>query len=75
MILSVCLFVLWLKVPVNNVSVMSGMEPLLPGYYQYFLGIKCLAQGQNTAERGSEPLISRSGIRCSTNEPPRSPSQ
>ena len=67
MILSVCSFVLRLNVPVNDVSV-----PLLPGYYQYFLGIKSLAKGHNTAEVGFEPPTSRSGIRCSTNEPPRS---
>ena len=31
------------------------MEPPLPGYYQYFLGVKCLAQGHNTVEVGFEP--------------------
>ena len=29
-----------------------GTELLLPGYYQYFRGVKCLAQGHNTAEVG-----------------------
>ena len=29
-----------------------GTEPLLPGYYQYFRGVKCLALGHNTAEVG-----------------------
>ena len=41
--------------------------------YQYFRGVKCLAQGHNTAAVGIEPLTSRSGIRHSTTEPPRSP--
>ena len=27
-----------------------GTEPPLPGYYQYFRGVKCLAQGHNTAK-------------------------
>ena len=40
---------------------------------QYFRGVKCLAQGHNTAAAGLEPLTSRSGIRHSTTEPPRSP--
>ena len=40
---------------------------------QYFWGVKCLAQGHNTAEVGIEPLTSRSGVRHSTTEPPRSP--
>ena len=39
---------------------------------QYFRGVKCLAQGQNTAEVGFEPQTSRSGVRHSTTEPPRS---
>ena len=42
---------------------------------QYFRGVKCLAQGHNTAEVGLEPRTSRSGVRHSTTEPPRSPSQ
>ena len=29
-----------------------GTEPTLPGYYQYFWGVKCLAQGHNTVEVG-----------------------
>ena len=41
---------------------------------QYFRGVKCLAQGHNTAAVGFEPPISRSGVRHSTTEPPRSPS-
>ena len=32
-----------------------GMEPPLPGYYQYFRGVKSLAQGHNRAEVGFEP--------------------
>ena len=27
-----------------------GAEPPHPGYYQYFRGVKCLAQGHNTEE-------------------------
>ena len=42
---------------------------------QYFRGVKCLAQGHNTAAVGLEPRTSRSGVRHSTTEPPRSPSQ
>ena len=40
---------------------------------QYFRGVKCLAQGHNTAVVGIEPPTSRSGVRHSTTEPPRSP--
>ena len=40
---------------------------------QYFRGVKCLAQGHNTAEVGLEPRTSRSGVRHYTTEPPRSP--
>ena len=40
---------------------------------QYFRGVKCLAQGHNTAEVGLEPRTSRSGVRHSTTEPLRSP--
>ena len=36
---------------------------------QYFRGVKCLAQGHNTAEVGLEPRTSRSGVRHSTTEP------
>ena len=39
---------------------------------QYFQGVKCLAQRHNTAAVGFEPLTSRSGVRHSTTEPPRS---
>ena len=41
---------------------------------QYFRGVKCLAQGHNTADVGLEPRTSRSGVRHSITEPPRSPS-
>ena len=37
---------------------------------QYFRGVKCLAQGHNTAAVGIEPPTSRSGVRHSTTEPP-----
>ena len=40
---------------------------------QYCRGVKCLAQGHNTAAVGFEPPTSRSGVRHSTTEPPRSP--
>ena len=40
---------------------------------QYFRGVKCLAKGHNTAAVGLEPRTSRSGVRHSTTEPPRSP--
>ena len=40
---------------------------------QYFWGVKCLAQGHNTAEVGFEPPTSRSGVLHSTTEPRRSP--
>ena len=40
---------------------------------QYFRGVKCLAQGHNTAAVGFEPPTSRSGVRHSTTEPPCSP--
>ena len=40
---------------------------------QYFRGVKCLAQGHNTAVEGFEPPTSRSRVRHSTTEPPRSP--
>ena len=40
---------------------------------QYFRGVKCLAQGHNMAAVGLEPRTSRSGVRHSTTEPPRSP--
>ena len=65
-----CLFVLRLNVPVNNFSVMSGRSQVIN---QYFRGVKCLAQGHNTAAVGIEPPTSRSGVRHSTTEPPRSP--
>ena len=42
---------------------------------QYFRGVKCLAQGHNTAAVCLEPTTPRSGVRHSTTEPPRSPSK
>ena len=41
---------------------------------QYIRGVKCFAQGHNTAAVGIEPPTSRSGVRHSTTEPPRSAS-
>ena len=67
-----CLFVLRLNVPVNNFSHV-GTEPPLSAYYQYFRVVKCLTQVHNTAEVGFEPPTSRSGVRRSTTEQPRSP--
>ena len=47
-----------------------GIEPPFPGYYQYFLGSKCVfAQGHNTAEVGIEPPTTHSGVRGSTTRP------
>ena len=40
---------------------------------QYFRGVKCLAHGHNRAAVGFESPTSRSGVRHSTTEPPRSP--
>ena len=62
-----------LNVPVNNFSVMSGRSHPSWVINQYFWGVKCLAQGHNTAAVGFEPPTSRSGVRHSTTEPPRSP--
>ena len=69
----VCLFVLRLNVPVNNFLVMSGRSHRFLVINQYFRGVKCLAQGHNTAAIGIEPPTSRSRVRHSTTEPPRSP--
>ena len=41
---------------------------------QYFWGVKCLAQGHNTAVVGFKPPTSCSGVLHSTTEPLRSPS-
>ena len=41
---------------------------------QYFRGVKCLAQGHNTAAVDFQSPTSRSGVQHSTNEPLRSPS-
>ena len=38
---------------------------------QYFRGVKCLAQGHNTAAVGFQPPTSRSGVRHSTTLQPR----
>ena len=39
-------------------------------FNQYFWGVKCLAQGHNTAAVGLEPRTSRSWVRHSTTETP-----
>ena len=70
-ILLFCLFVLKLNVPVSNFSVMSGRSHRFLGNNQYVWGVKCLAQGHNTAAVGFESPTSRSGVRHS--EPPCSP--
>ena len=52
------LFVLRLKYPVNNFSVMSRRSHYFLGITcTFFLGggVKCFAQGHNTAEEGFEP--------------------
>ena len=60
--LFVCLFVLRLNVPVNNFSVMLDGAIASWVINQYFRGVKCLAQGHNTAAVGFEPPTSRSGV-------------
>ena len=56
----VCLFVLRLNIQVKKNFSHVRTEPSLPWYHQYFLGVKCLAQGHNMAEAGFELLTSRS---------------
>ena len=65
--------VLRLNVQVNNFQ--SCRDGAMASWVinQYFQGVKCLAQGHNTAAVGFEPQISRSGVWHSTTEPPRSP--
>ena len=53
--LKFCLFVLRFNVPVNNFFSHVGT---LPGYNQYFRGVKCLAQGHNMAD--PQPLVPES---------------
>ena len=67
------LVVLRLNGPVNNFQ--SCRDGAIASWVinQYFRGVKCLAQGHNTAAVGLEPRTSRSGVRHSTTEPPRSP--
>ena len=72
----VCLFVLFelrLNVPVNNFQSCRDGATASWVINQYFRGVKCLAQGHNTAAVGFEPPTSRSGVQHSTTEPPRSP--
>ena len=71
------LVVLRRNVPVNNFSVMSGLSHRFLGITlctSAFRGVKCLAQGHNNPDVGFEPPTSRSGVRRSTTEPPRSQS-
>ena len=70
----VCLFVLRLNVPVATIF-QSCLDRDTASWVinQYFRGVKCLAQGHNTAVVGFEPRTSRSRVRHSTTEPPRSP--
>ena len=67
------LVVLRLNVPVNNFQSYRDGATASWVINQYFRGVKCLAQGHNTAAVGFEPPTSRSGVRHSTTEPPRSP--
>ena len=69
-----CLFVLRLNVPVNNFRSCRDGATASWVINQYFRGVKCLAQGHNTAAVGFEPPTSCSGVRHSTTEPPRSDS-
>ena len=72
-LLFVCLFMLRLNVAVNKFSGMLGRSRRFLGITSTFRGVKCLAQGHNTAEVDFEHPTSRSGVRRSTTEPPRSP--
>ena len=58
------------NVLINNFFSHVGTEPLPPWYYQYFWGVKWLAQGHNTAEVNFQPPTCRSGVRRSTTDPP-----
>ena len=69
----VCLFVLRLNIPLNNFPSCQDGATTSWVIKQYFRGVKCLAQGHNTAAVGFEPPTSRFGVRHSTTEPPRSP--
>ena len=70
-----CLFVLRLNVPVNNFQSCRDGATASWVINQYFQGVKCLAQGHNTAAVGFEPPTSRSGVRHSTTEPRAPPRQ
>ena len=69
------LVVLRLNVPSQSTIFQSCRDGAIASWVinQYFRGVKCLAQGHNTAEVGLEPRTSRSGVQHSTTEPPRSP--
>ena len=73
----VCMYVCWLCWGLTSRSTIfqSCRDGAIASWVinQYFRGVKCLAQGHNTAEVGLEPRTSRSGVQHSTTEPPRSP--
>ena len=73
----VCMYVCWLCWGLTSQSTIfqSCRDGAIASWVinQYFRGVKCLAQGHNTAEVGLEPRTSRSGVQHSTTEPPRSP--
>ena len=63
----VCLFVcVEAQRPSQQFFSHVGTEPPFPVYYLCFQGVKCLAQGHNTAEVGFEPPTSCSGVRRPT---------
>ena len=47
-----CFVCVEVKHPSQQFFSYVGTESQLPGYYQYFRGVKCVAQGHNTAEVG-----------------------
>ena len=73
--LSVCFFCLCWGLTSQSTIFQSCRDGATASWVinQYFRGVKCLAQGHNTAEVGFEPPTSRSGVQHSTTEPPRSP--
>ena len=69
-----CLLELILNVPVNNFAVMSGQRHRFLGITSTYRGVNVpLLKNTTTAEVGIELPTSRSGIRDSTNRPPRYP--
>ena len=69
----ICLCLCWGLTSQSTIFQLCRDGATLLGYYQYFRGVKCLAQGHNTSEAGFEPPTSRSGVQRSTSEPSRSP--